>query len=461
MQILPSSAFAVLVTLLTSPQLVLAQASDLEALVDSIAAEHVGSTLAGLSVGVSRGDEVLLKKSYGHANLQWQVPMPMDAVHEIGSVTKQFTSASMLQLYGQEKLDLDADISEYLPDFDTQGRQISVRRLMDHTSGIKGFTEMPEFGEIGQRTLPREDLLRLIEKQPFEFEPGEALIYNNSAYFLMGLIIESVSGQSFEEYIEQNLFTPAGMKNSSYCSNSQLVAQKAQGYQYSDEGLQLARYHDHTWPYAAGSLCSTVSDLLAWNRALHHGEMLSPALYELLITPVPLTDGTAIRYAMGVTHYLHATGRVIEHGGGIDGFLSHSRYYPDEDVSVIVLQNTVAPPGPAAIANEIGEHLFGTPGMPVVQTLAGDLSRYEGVYRGPARGATLTVTVTSEDEELNLTVESRGNSGPAQTPAFIGADTFSQGNVRYTFELEADASYALVLRMDSPSSHYVLRNLDD
>jgi CubicO group peptidase (beta-lactamase class C family) len=461
MKILSSRAFAVLVTLLMPFQLVLAQASDLEVLADSIAAEHVGTTLAGLSIGVSRGDEVLLKKSYGYANLQWQVPMPMDAVHEIGSVTKQFTSAAILQLYGQEKLDLDADISEYLPDFETQGRQISVRRLMDHTSGIKGFTEMPEFREIGQRTLPREDLLRLIEKQPYEFEPGEALIYNNSAYFLMGLIIESVSGQSFEEYVDQNLFAPAGMENSSYCSNSELVEHKAQGYQYSDEALELARYHDHTWPYAAGSLCSTISDLLAWNGALHHGKILSPALYDMMITPVPLTDGTAIRYAMGVTHYQHATGRVIEHGGGIDGFLSNSRYYPDEDVTVVVLQNTGAPPGPAAITDQIGEHLFGTPGIPAAQTLTGDLSRYEGIYSGPARGAALTVTVTSENDGLNLSLEARGNSGPAQTPTFIGANTFSVGNVRYIFELEEGASYAPVLRMDSPSSHYILRNLND
>jgi len=461
MKILSHSAFTVLAVLLMPSQLALGQTSDLEKLVDSIAAEHVGSTLAGLSVGVSRGDEVLLKKSYGYANLQWRVPMPIDAIHEIGSVTKQFTSAAMLQLVGQEMLDLDADISEYLPDFDTQGRKISVRRLMDHTSGIKGFTEMPEFGEIGQRTLPREDLLRLIEKQPYEFEPGEALIYNNSAYFMMGLIIESISGQTFEEYVEQNLFAPAGMADSSYCSNSELLEKKAQGYQYSDEGLKLARYHDHTWPYAAGSLCSTISDLLAWNNALHHGEILSPALYELLITPVPLTDGTPIRYAMGVTHYQHATGRVIEHGGGIDGFLSNSRYYPDEDVTIIVLQNTGAPPGPAAITDQIGEHLFGTPGAPEAQTFSGDLSRYHGIYRGPARGTTLTVTVTSEDGELVLTLQTRGNPRPAQTPIFIGANTFSLGNVRYIFELEEGDSYAPVLRMDSPSSHYVLRNLDD
>jgi len=180
----------------------------------------------------------------------------------------------------------------------------------------------------------------------------------------------------------------------------------------------------------------------------------------LLITPVPLTDGTPIRYAMGVTHYQHATGRVIEHGGGIDGFLSHSRYYPDEDVTVVVLQNTGAPPGPAEITDQIGEHLFGTPGIPAAQTLTGDLSRYEGIYSGPARGATLTVTVTRENDELNLLIFNNATF-QAQTPTFIGANTFSVGNVRYIFELEEGASYSPVLRMDSPSSHYILRNLND
>ncbi|MDA1371647.1 MAG: serine hydrolase [Proteobacteria bacterium] len=443
------------------PSTIYAQASDLEALVDSIAADHVGNTLAGLSVGVARGDEILLKKSYGFANLEWQVPMPMDAVHEVGSVTKQFTAVAALQLYGQEKLDLNADISEYLPDFDTQGRRIPVRRLLDHTSGIKGFTEVPEFREISTRNLPRSDLLPIIEQYPFEFEPGEALIYNNSAYFLMGLIIEAVSGSSFEDYVEENIFPLAGMSNSSYCSNSELVEQKAQGYQYTAGGLTLARYHDHTWPYSAGSLCSTLSDLVAWNQALHHGEVLSPTLYEMLITPVPLNDGTPLRYAMGLSHYTHNTGRIIEHGGGIDGFLSHSRYYPDDDVTVIVLQNTGAPPGPAAIADQIGEQLFGNRGVPAAQSFSGDLSRFTGTYRGPARGTELTATVMSDSGELKLTIRAGTNTGATQTLAYLGGNTFSQGNTRYTFELAESEDGVSMLRMDGVGSHYVLVDLDD
>ena len=461
MKTLPRSAFALLVTLLTIPQLALTQSTELEALVESIAAEHVGSSLAGLSVGVARGNQILFQKSYGHANLQWQVPMPIDAVHEIGSVTKQFTTAAILQLYGKEQLDLDADINEYLPDFDTQGRKISVRRLMDHTSGIKGFTEIPEFQEISQRTLPKETLLRLIEKQPYEFEPGEAMIYNNSAYFLLGLIIEVVSGQSFEDYVNDNIFVPAGMTNSSYCSNSELVEKKAQGYQSTPEGLELARYHDHTWPYAAGSLCSTVSDLLAWNQALHHGELLSPALYEMMITPVPLADGTPIRYAMGVNHYQHPTGRVIEHGGGIDGFLSHSRFYPDEDVTIVVLQNTMAQPGPEAITSQIGEQLFGSQEEPEAQTFSGDLSAYTGTYRGPARGTTYTATVASDGGELKLTIRAGTNTRATQSLRYSGGNTFSRGNLRYIFELAEGSDDESVLRIDSPGSHYVLRGFDD
>jgi len=182
------------------------QSSELESFVDSLADEHIGATLAGMSVGVMRGDQILLKKSYGLASLEWQVPMPMDAIHEVGSVTKQFTTFSILQLYGQERLDLDADVTAYLPELDLQERSVSVRRLMNHTSGIKGFTEMEEFRELSLLNRPREELLELIEQYPFDFEPGEALIYNNSAYMLMGLIIETVTGQSYEEYLEENVF---------------------------------------------------------------------------------------------------------------------------------------------------------------------------------------------------------------------------------------------------------------
>ncbi|MAM71201.1 MAG: hypothetical protein CMP91_08685 [Gammaproteobacteria bacterium] len=443
------------VFLLSSNAFAQPRTAGLEVFTDSLAEEYVGSTLAGLSIGVTRGDEVLLKKSYGYANLEWQVPMPMDAVHEVGSLTKQFTSVAVLQLAEQGLVNLDADIGEYLPDFDTQGRRVSVRRLMDHTSGIQGITEIPEFFELSTQAGERTEVFRMLEEYPFEFEPGFAQIYNNSAYMLLGHIIERVSGQGYAEYLEENVYPLAGLENTTYCSNTEIVRNKATGYQYTPDGFQMARYHDHTWPYSAGSLCSTVSDILSWNHALHQGEVLSQDMYEVLITPLTLADGWPLRYAMGVGHYMHTTGRVIEHSGGIDGFLSFARYYPDDDVTVVVLQNALAPPGPGAITDQIGEHLFGTRHELEPASFTGPLSRYTGEYRGAVRGGELVIRVEINEGELEAIPIMQGNQGQPQSLNFLENDTFFNNLTYFYFEISADGERN-ILRVASPGSHYVL-----
>ncbi len=439
---------------------VLAQDDSLEAFVDEIAEELVGESLAGLSVGVARGDEILLKKSYGLANIEWQVPMSMDAVHEIGSMTKQFTAVAILQLVGQERLELDADISEYLPDFDTQGRAIPLRRLLDHTSGIKGYTEIPEFRDLSGRNAEVSELLDLIASYPFDFEPGEALIYNNSGYFLLGLIIEEVTGQTYEDYLEEHVFPLAGMDNSSYCSNIEITPYKAAGYTNYTGKFTLARYHSHQWPFSAGSLCSTVSDLLAWNDALHNGGVLSPTLYELLITPQPLGDGSEVRYAMGVNNYVHPTGRIIEHGGAIAGFQSHGRYYPEHDTTIVVLQNASAPPGPARITTQIGEHLFGNPHMPVAADYEGDLARFVGSFRGAARGTEMTIHISEEGDNLRAAIEVLGVTRPANPIVYLEDDVFFGGANFFRFDSPGDGKVS-ELRLDGPSSYYILERVDD
>ena len=424
-----------------------AQTSDLEALVDSIAADHIDAgRLAGISVGVARGGDVLLKKAYGHADLEWDVPMPMDAVHEIGSVTKQFTSVAMLQLWERGLVDLDADLTEYLPDYDTQGRSIPLRRLFDHSSGIKGYTEMPQFGQLMTRRMERDSLVAMFSAVPLEFEPGAAMIYNNSAFFLLGLIVVEVSGQSYEEYVEEHIFAPLGMDRSSYCSNAEIVEDRAHGYAGSGDGLVRADYIDHTWPYAAGSLCSTVSDLLTWNDALHGGEVLGEEAYEMLITPRPLVDGTPTDYAMGIANRRAPSGHVIDHGGAIPGFSSFVRYYPEHGVSVVVLQNSTTPPGPTAVANAIGEHLFGAEELHVAQPYPGDLSVFEGTFRGPTRGATLTATVRVNDDG-DLTIEAGG--AEPEVIEYLEGTTFFQGPTLVTFDMEGSAVVGVKLRRGS------------
>jgi CubicO group peptidase (beta-lactamase class C family) len=421
---------------------------------DSIAASPVREgRVAGLAVAVVRGNDTLLLKGYGQADLEWDVPMADDAVFEIGSVTKQFTAAAVLKLRDEGRLDLDADITRYLPDYPTQGHRIPVRRLLDHTSGIKGYTEMQAFGEIRTRDLPRDSLVVRFGAEPFDFRPGEALIYNNSAYFLLGLIIEHASGESYEDYVEQKLFAPLGMERSSYCSNSEVVERRAHGYQLDGDVLVRAPFLDHTWPYAAGSLCSTAGDLVTWLRALHGGRVLPPASYQEMITPGQLADGTTVRYAMGLARTPDPRGRAaIHHGGGIFGFVSDTRYYPEADLYVVVLVNTAGNLSPAALATELVDVLL--PAEPVARrAFEGDATPLVGTYAGPARGQRLTVRVTSTANGLAMAA---GNGRPAPL-SWVDGWTFALGGQLITFERADDAGPATVLRLDSGGGHYVLR----
>ena len=436
-----------------------ADRAELVVALDAAAQAHVEHEMvAGVSVAVVRGDDILLQKGYGFADLEWEIPTPEDAAvsYEIGSMTKQFTAAAVLLLAQEGKLDLDADFTEYLPEFDASDHTVPLRRLLDHTSGIKGYTEMPQFGELSMRALPRDTLVSLVEAEPFDFEPGTALIYNNSAYFLLGLIIEAVAEQPYEEFVAEHFFEPLGMEDSYYCSESAIRAQRAHGYDGSPEGLVRKGYLDHRWPYAAGSLCSSVGDLVRWNQALHGGDLLPPESYQAMITPEPLNDGTPVRYAMGLGISGSGSLRVISHGGGINGFLSDGRYYPEEDLIIVVLQNSTGPQGPGALGAALAELVLGSPRELAGEPFDGDVEELTGEYAGPARGRPLTMTVALDGDDLLFTP--RG-AGEGMRPVYLGDLTWGSGNTRFTFTRRAGR--IVDLRMDQVSGHYVLKREGD
>ena len=185
------------------------------AAIDSIVAKALqGGKAAGMSVGVVKGRDTLVLKGYGFADLEFDVPTPDRTVYEIGSVTKQFTASSILLLQERGQLSLDDPITKYLPNYPTQGHAITIRRLLDHTSGIKGYTELPEFRTFMMRHEPRDSLVAIFSNKPFDFDTGDDMIYNNSAYFLVGLIIEKVSGMTYADFVKKNLFEKAGMDDS-------------------------------------------------------------------------------------------------------------------------------------------------------------------------------------------------------------------------------------------------------
>ena len=406
------------------------------AAIDSIVASALqGGKAAGMSVGVVTGRDTLVLKGYGQADLEFDVPTPDRAIYEIGSVTKQFTASSILLLQERGQLSLEDPITKYLPNYPTQGHAITIRRLLDHTSGIKGYTELPEFGAFMKRHEPRDSLVALFSNKPFDFDTGDDMVYNNSAYFLVGLIIEKVSGMPYADFVKKNLFDKAGMDDSRYCSENAIVKRRAHGYDTGPTGLVRAAYLDHLWPYAAGSLCSTAGDLVAWNRALHGGKILSPASYREITTPGTLNDGSRLRYAKGLAVHELAGHRVIEHGGGINGFLSASNYFPDDDAIIVVLVNTAGPVSPDAIAAQIADAVLGKK-EPRSQTFSGELSQFAGTFAGAGRGRPMTLTIGADSGKL--TVQAVGPRG-ADTPRparYVGNDTFQIGETRYTFVTE-------------------------
>lgn len=427
---------------------------NLEAKIDGIVKPYIDKTeAAGIAVGVFRNHKPLFQKAYGYADLEWDVKLPVTASFEIGSVTKQFTAAAILQLAGQGKLTLEDDLGKYLR-FDTRNRKVTIRQLLSHTSGIKGYTELPSFEMLSIVKHSRDTLLRIVEKEKFDFEPGEALIYTNTAFFMLGLIIEKVSGMSYEEYVKKNLFDKAGMTNSYYCSENKITKNRAHGYDRAEKGLVRAAYLDHTWPYSAGSLCSTVGDLEKWNNALHHGKILDEKSYKEFLTPVSLNDGTVTRYAKGITITDWKGKRLVEHGGGINGFLSQNSYFPDEDVSIIVLINTTSV-GPRQVADKVADLVFNDLQANKPAHFPGDLTKFTGSYKGRGRGEDINVRIGKNGLTLVATL---GNEKP-QPLNYIKENLWTDGSNNYLFKQKEGR--VAELGMDQVYGYFVLRRLSD
>jgi CubicO group peptidase (beta-lactamase class C family) len=290
------------------------------------------------AVLVARSGRTVLSKGYGMANLEWHVPNSPRTRFRIGSLTKQFTAASVLLLEERGKLNIADPISRYMPDAPPAWRAITVFNLLTHTSGIPDLTTFPDFDATEAHPATPDELVGRFRDKPLDFPPGTAFKYSNSGYILLGYLIEKITGQTYRQFVQENIFRPLGMKNSGYDSNTEIVFQHAQGYASGKTGLVVAGYVDMSIPFAAGGLYSTTEDLLRWEEALYGGKLLSAASLTKMTTPF---KGD---YAFGVAVDLDARGnRVIRHGGAIEGFGASLIYVPAERLSVIVLSNIEGP----------------------------------------------------------------------------------------------------------------------
>jgi CubicO group peptidase (beta-lactamase class C family) len=300
---------------------------------EQVVQSYVSSKKFMGSVLVARGETVLLDKGYGFANLEWDIPNSPTTKFRLGSLTKQFTAASILLLEERSKLKVDDPVKKYMPDAPPAWDKVTIFNLLTHTSGIPSFTGFPDYASTQAIPTTPEKLVARFRDKPLEFPPGEKWNYSNSGYVLLGYLIEKISGESYEKFVQENIFIPLGMKDSGYDSNSAIIPHRAAGYTPGPNGPRNTGFVHMSIPFSAGGLYSTTEDLLRWEQGLFGGKLVAPASLEKMTTPFK----SDYAYGLGVrTVNGH---KVIDHGGGIEGFNTQLSYYPDDKLTVVVLAN--------------------------------------------------------------------------------------------------------------------------
>lgn len=329
------------------------------AAIDRIASEEIDQhKVASHAVAVVKDGQIVVARGYGFANLENQVPATAETVYRLGSITKQFTAMAIMLLVEDGKLSVDDELTKFLPDYPTGGRQITIRHLLNHTSGIKDFTRTKDFEKFARLDHTHDEMRALFQIEPLDFEPGTKWGYSNGGYYLLGMIIEKASGQKYEEFLEQRIFEPLNMSATRYGHPQQLIPHRAAGYKYffgqltNDDGISMDP------PFAAGALVSNIIDMIKWHQALEAGALVSSKSYEEMYRPTKIANGTSRPYGYGWRVARLAGHNTIGHGGGINGFSTMISRYPDDHLAVIVLSNT-AGANPGAVADRIARLILG------------------------------------------------------------------------------------------------------
>lgn len=331
--------FVLLVLLLAAPVVGRTAPADIGAAIDALMTKQIKPDGPGATVLVARNGVPVFRKAYGLADIELNVPMAPEDVLELGSMTKQFTAVGILMLMEQGKLTLDDDIAKFLPDYPTAGNRITVRNLLNHTSGIRDYTSMPEWLPLWRKDMAPGELIDLFKNQPPDFKPGERWSYDNSGYILLGAILEKASGETYPDFIRKHIFEPLGMKHSCYGDNQKIIPGRAEGYSSGPDGFGRAAYLSMTQPYAAGSLMSNVDDMLLWDQALYTEKLIKQSSLKEAWTPGVLKDGTATGYGFGWAIGEYAGHQMITHDGGINGFATSAIRLPGEHIYIVVLSN--------------------------------------------------------------------------------------------------------------------------
>lgn len=371
-----------------------ARSAEFRTQADAMLAAAYPADQPGAAAVVMRRGRVIYRAGRGLANIEARRPITPHTVFRLGSITKQFTAAVILQLVQEGRISLEDPVSRFYPDYPQPGARATVRQLLSHTSGIRSYTTVREWTvpENFSRAHTTDEMIAISRDRPSPTRPGEVFQYNNSGYVLLGGIIERVTGMPWHQAVVERIARPLGLDSIAYGESVRAGPRVARGYRAGAGAQQPAWTVHMSVPHAAGGLVGTVGDLARWAQALHHGRVVPPDLYREMIRPTPLPGGAARNYGFA-SRLEDVRGRpTIGHGGGIFGFVTESIYVPSEDLFVAVFANSEDPATrPELVARRLVALALGDP-YPVFTRAANDPATLEpmfGVYRFAGNGPLL------------------------------------------------------------------------
>jgi D-alanyl-D-alanine carboxypeptidase len=310
--------------------------SELLAAIDAIAADAIAGGSPGLAITVQLRGGLLLHRAYGLENRITNVPLSDRTIQQIGSVTKQMTAAAIMRLVEEGRVELSDPLSRYVPEVQSAGL-ITIEQLLNHTSGLPNYTSMVV---DAFRPVSTTQVVAMINSAPMLASPGTVFLYNNSGYYILGMVIERITGQSYADYLHHEFFVPLGMSSTAYCGEPPAFPLPEGHVQFVGAAPVPVESIDMSIAFAAGAVCSTTPDLHRWAVSLATGTVVSPESFAAMTAPTRLSDGTLVPfYGYGLAMDTLLGHRRIGHGGSILGFKSHLSYFPDAGLTVAVLSN--------------------------------------------------------------------------------------------------------------------------
>lgn len=318
-------------------------------------------SLPGLAIGIQRGDAILHEGCYGHANVEHNVPVTPETCFEIASVTKLFTAQAVLRLAQDARVSLDDSISNYVSGLPETWHAVTIRHCLAHQSGIPNYTSIAHYWEITRVAKSHADVLALVRDLPLSFAPGARYSYDNTGFYLLGMLIEAVTGQPYGEYLRSTIFEPLGMSSTIANDYMRIIPHRAQGYVLRDGVLANKDYYDISNTFSAGILLSTVRDLLRWSAALSTNAVLNDASRELWwrVHPSQENNERASNLSLTLGWFIvgHPKARFYGHNGGIEGFASSLIHFPTTGITAVVLCNGGQVSEPHQIALDLLEDM--------------------------------------------------------------------------------------------------------